>query len=99
LRFLGNKVPRRIFRPKKELLTAGSTILHNEKLHNFYYLLNIITVIKSRNIRWAWRIARMEYITNTNVVGEPDARDHLQDLVADGRIILKFTLKKQGVMM
>jgi hypothetical protein len=51
MRVFENKVLRRIFRSKEEELTAGYKKLHNEKLHNLYYSLNIIRVIKSRRLK------------------------------------------------
>ena len=34
--------------------------LHNEDLHSFYRSPNIVRVIKSRRLRWAGHVARME---------------------------------------
>ena len=34
--------------------------LHNEELHSLYRLPNIVRVIKSRKLRWAGHVARME---------------------------------------
>ena len=34
--------------------------LHNEKPHSLYRSLNIVRVIKSRRLRWAGHVARME---------------------------------------
>ena len=34
--------------------------LHNEELHSFYRSPNIVRVIKSRRLRWAGHVARME---------------------------------------
>ena len=34
--------------------------LHNEELHSFYSSPNIVRVIKSRRLRWAGHVARME---------------------------------------
>jgi hypothetical protein len=47
-----NRVLRRIFGPKREEMVGGWRRLQDEKLHNLYTSLNIIRVIKSRNIRW-----------------------------------------------
>jgi hypothetical protein len=40
-------------------VTGGWRKLHNEELHNFYSLSNIITMISSRRMRWAGHVARM----------------------------------------
>ena len=34
--------------------------MHNEELHSLYCLPNIVRVIKSRRLRWAGHVARME---------------------------------------
>ena len=34
--------------------------LHNEELHSFYHLSNIVTVIKTRRLRWVDHVAIME---------------------------------------
>jgi hypothetical protein len=36
--------------------------LHNDELHNLYSSPNIVRVIKSRRIRWAGHVARMEEV-------------------------------------
>jgi hypothetical protein len=54
-----NRVLRRIFGPKRDEVTGGWGKLHNEELHNLYSFPNIIRVIKSRRMRWAWHVARM----------------------------------------
>jgi len=46
LKVFENRVPRRIFGPKREKVTRGWRKLHNDELHNFYNPLNIIRVIK-----------------------------------------------------
>jgi hypothetical protein len=38
-------------------VTGGCRKLHNEELHNLYLLLNIISIIKSRRMRWAGHVA------------------------------------------
>jgi hypothetical protein len=45
---------RRIFGPKKDEETGGWRKLHSEDLHNLYSSSNIIRVIKSRRMIWAW---------------------------------------------
>ena len=49
----------RIFGPKRDE-NGEWRRLHNEELHSLYRLLNIIRVIKSRGLRWAGHVARME---------------------------------------
>jgi hypothetical protein len=51
-----NRVPRRIFGPKRDEVT-GWRKLHNEELRNLYYSPNIIRMIKSRRMRWAGLVA------------------------------------------
>jgi hypothetical protein len=48
-----NRVPRRIFGPKRYDAAGEWRKLHNEELHNLYSSLNIIRQIKSRRMRWA----------------------------------------------
>jgi hypothetical protein len=53
LRVFENRVPRRIFGPKRDDMTGGWRKLHNEGLHNLYSLKSIIRMIKSRRMRWS----------------------------------------------
>jgi hypothetical protein len=55
-----NRVVRRIFGPERDEVTGDWKKLRNEELHNLYSSPNIITMIKSRNMRWAGHVARME---------------------------------------
>jgi hypothetical protein len=64
LRAAGNGVLRRIFGPKGEKVAGGWRKLHNEELHNLYASPNIIRVIISRKMRWAWQVARMGNMKN-----------------------------------
>jgi hypothetical protein len=54
-----NRVLRRIFGPRRDEVIGGRRKLHIEELHNLYPSPNIITVIKSRRMRWAGNVARM----------------------------------------
>jgi hypothetical protein len=65
-----NRVLRRIFGP-----TRGWRKLHNEKLHNIYSSPSIIRMTKSRRMRWAGNVARMERRNAYRIlVGKPEGR-------------------------
>ena len=49
----------RIFGPKRDE-NGQWRRLHNEELHSLYRSPNIVRVIKSRRLRWAGQVARME---------------------------------------
>jgi hypothetical protein len=53
------RVLRRIFGPKREEVGSWRK-LHNDELHSLYSSSNIVRVIKSRMLRWAGHVARME---------------------------------------
>ena len=59
LRVFENSIPRRIFGPKRDE-NGEWRRLHNEELHSLYRSPNIVGVIKSRRLRWAGHVARME---------------------------------------
>jgi hypothetical protein len=60
LRVFENKVLRRIFELKRDEVTGGWRKLHNEELHNLYSSPSINRMIKSRRMKWAGHVARME---------------------------------------
>jgi hypothetical protein len=72
----GNRVLRRIFGPNREEVTGGWRRLHNEELHNLYASPDIISVIKSRWVRWEGHVTRMGNIRSAYkiLVGKPEGK-------------------------
>ena len=60
LRVFENRVLRRIFGPRRDGVTGEWRKLHNEEFNDLYSSPNIVRVIKSRRMRWAGHVARME---------------------------------------
>jgi hypothetical protein len=54
-----NRVLRRIFEPKRNKVTGEWRKLHNDEHNDLFSSLNIVRVIKSRRMRWAWHVACM----------------------------------------
>jgi hypothetical protein len=93
LRVFENRVLRKIFRPKRE--ADGSwRKLQNDELHDLYSSPNIVRLIKSRRMRWAGNMARMEKgeVLTGFWLGGPKSRDHSEDLGAGGRITTRWNL-------
>jgi hypothetical protein len=59
LRVFENRVLRRIFGPNWDEVTGEWRKLHNGEFNDMYYSPNIVRVIKSRIMRWAWHVACM----------------------------------------
>jgi hypothetical protein len=59
LRVFENRVPRRIFGPKRDEVKGQWRKMHNGELHNLYSSPDIIRQIKSRRMRWEGHVARM----------------------------------------
>ena len=59
LRVFENRILRQIFGPKRDE-NGEWRRLHNEEIHSLYHPPNIVRVIKSRRLRWAGNVARME---------------------------------------
>jgi hypothetical protein len=55
-----NRVLNRISGQKRDEVTGEWRKLHNEKLHDLYFSPSIIRIIKSRRMRWAGHVARMQ---------------------------------------
>jgi hypothetical protein len=71
-----NRVLRRIFGPKRDEVTGDWRKLHNEELNDLYSLPNIVRVVKSRRMRWAEHVARMEEDRDVYrvLVGKPEGK-------------------------
>jgi hypothetical protein len=87
LRAFENRVLR-IFGPKRDEVTEEWKKLHNEDLSDFYSSPSIIRIIKSRRMRWAGHVARMEKI-GTRIDHWWD-RDHYEDQDVGRWIILRW---------
>jgi hypothetical protein len=59
LRWVKNRVLRRMFGPRRDEVTGGWRKLHNKELHDLYSSPSIIRKVKSRRMRWAGHVARM----------------------------------------
>ena len=57
--FLSNRVPRRIFRRRRDEVTGEWRKLHNE-FNDLYCSPSIVRAIKSRRMRWAGHGARIQ---------------------------------------
>ena len=67
---------RRIFGPKRDGVTGEWRTLHNEELNDLYSSRNIVRVIKSRRMRLAGHVARMEERRGVHkvFVGKPEEK-------------------------
>jgi hypothetical protein len=90
-----NRVLRRIFGLKRDEVTGGWRKLHNEELHNLYSSPSIIRTIKSKRMRWAGHVARMEEKWNAYriLVGMPGRKRPLGMQDVGGWTILKWILE------
>ena len=76
LRAFENRVLRRIFGPKRDGVTGDWRKLHKEELNDLYSSPNIARVTKSRRMRWAAHVARMEEGRDVHkvLVGKPEGK-------------------------
>jgi hypothetical protein len=75
-RVFENRVPRRIFGPRRDQVTGEWRKLHNEDLHDLYYSPSIIRMMKLRRMRWTEHVARMGEKGNVYrlLVGKPEGK-------------------------
>ena len=71
-----NKVPMKIFWAKKDEITGEWRKLHNTDLHALHSSRNIIRSPKSRRLRWAGHVTRIEQSRNAYrvLVGKPEGK-------------------------
>jgi len=89
MRMFGNRVLGTIFGHKEDRVARGLE-KSNEELHNLCASLNIITVIKSKRVRWVGHVAHMGDRRNACkiLVRKLEGRNHSEDLGIDGKKIL-----------
>jgi hypothetical protein len=89
-------VLRRIFGSKRDEVTRQWRKLHNEKLNDLYSSSNSVRVVKSRGMRWARHVASVGERRSVHRFwwGNLRVRDHFGDPDVDGRIILRWILRK-----
>jgi hypothetical protein len=99
LRVFVNRVLKKILGPKRDEVTGEWRKLHNVEIHDLYSSPNIVLVIKSRRMRWAWHVARMgeERGVYRVLVGNLKERAHWGNPGVDGRIILEWIFRKWDV--
>jgi hypothetical protein len=85
LRVFENRVLRRIFGLKRDVMTGEWIKLHKKELCNLYSAPSIIRIIKSRRIRWVGHVARMGEKRNTQVIC---GKESWEDQDVGGWIIL-----------
>jgi len=75
-----NRLLRRTFGPKRDEVTGEWRKLHNEELNDLYSSPNNVRVIKSRKMRWASHVTRMEErrVVYRVLVGKPEERRQLE---------------------
>jgi hypothetical protein len=69
-------VLKKVLGPKRDEVTGGWRRLLDERLHGIYSVPNIIRVMESRRIRWAWHVERVGERTGaySDLVGKPEGK-------------------------
>jgi hypothetical protein len=101
LRVFENRVLRRLFGAKREVLTGEWRKLHNEKRDDPGCSPSTVGVIKSRIMEWEGHVARM--VERRGVIrvwwGNRRERDHLIYRSVDEKVILRSYFRKWDVMV
>jgi hypothetical protein len=76
LRVFGNRMLRRIFGPKRDVVTGVWRKLHYEEFHDLYSSPTIVRVIKSRRMKWTGHVARKGEVRGGYrvLVGKPEGK-------------------------
>jgi len=92
-------VLKRIFGSRRVEVTGDWRRLHYEELNDLYSSPNFVRVIKSRRMRWAGHVARMdeEREVYSVLVGKPGEGDQWGDLGLDVWIILGWISRRWDV--
>jgi hypothetical protein len=71
-----NRVLRRVFGLRRDEVTGEWRKLQDEELNELHPLSNIVRVVKSSRMRWAWHVARMgdERGVHRLFVGKPEGK-------------------------
>jgi hypothetical protein len=87
----------KIFQLKRDRVIRGRK-LHNEELHNMHSSQNIIRIIKSRRMRWAGHVARMETKGNAHSIclGMPEGKRPLGIPRRMWEVNIKMDLREIG---
>jgi len=99
LRVFDNRVLKKVFGSKRDEVTRERRKLHNKELNDLYCSPNIVRVVTSRR-RWAVHVARMgerRGVWRVLVGGNLKERDHLGDPDVNGKILLRWVLRKWDV--
>jgi hypothetical protein len=88
LRVFENRVVRGIFGPERDEVAGQCRKLHSEELHSFYFPPDGVRQIKSRRMRWAGHVARMEAGRNVYrvLVGKTEGKRSFKSQGVDGRM-------------
>ena len=80
LKVFENRVPRRIFVPKRDEVTGEYRKLHNEELNDQYCSPKIVRVIKSRRMKWAGYVTSIGEKKGVHIllVGKPGGKRALR---------------------
>lgn len=74
---------------------------YNGELHNFLHLADIISIIKSRRLKWAGRVTHMGDMRNTwNIlVAKLLCKTPLRRCRCNGKMVLKWMLRKYDMRL